>query len=291
MADGIERELRDVDGARPLPPALYSRLEAALLEDADARRMGSDDDTAPMFASLDEPRPVPPATRAALEQALTRTPRLHRRSRTLLAAAAAVLVVAGSLAVLRDGGSHSNRQVAAGSRASVPEADVPPVLQAPTTAPAGTASAAGASGGAAQQTDRRAAAPTTTTTWNCGLCARNGNPASTAAAAAGPASGTTPQNGPQPVAASVAPGISTVEPSSGSRRGGAIVTLTGYGFTGASGVRFGSIAATNFTVVSDTEIRVMAPSSPTARKVTVAVTYPDGSSTPTSDSGPFFTYT
>jgi hypothetical protein len=69
------------------------------------------------------------------------------------------------------------------------------------------------------------------------------------------------------------------------------VTLTGYGFTGASGVRFGSIAATNFTVVSDTEIRVMAPSSPTARKVTVAVTYPDGSSTPTSDSGPFFTYT
>src|SRR5438270_6423782 len=181
MADGIERELRDVDGARPLPPALYSRLEAALLEDADARRMGSDDDTAPMFASLDEPRPVPLATRAALEQALSRTPRLHRRSRPLLAAAAAVLVLAGSLAVLRAGGSHSNRQVAAGSRASVPEAGVPPVLQAPTTAAAAETPAAARSAGAAQQTDRRGAAPTTTTTWNCGLCARNGSAAPTVA--------------------------------------------------------------------------------------------------------------
>ena len=69
------------------------------------------------------------------------------------------------------------------------------------------------------------------------------------------------------------------------------MTLTGYGFTGANGVRFGSMSAVNFTVVSDTEIRVMAPRSPAAQKVTVAVTYPDGTPTPTSDSGPFFTYT
>jgi len=70
-----------------------------------------------------------------------------------------------------------------------------------------------------------------------------------------------------------------------------MVTLTGYGFTGASGVRFGSLSDMNFTVVSDTEIRVMAPTSLTAGRVAVAVTYPDGTTTPTSDSGPFFTYT
>jgi len=83
----------------------------------------------------------------------------------------------------------------------------------------------------------------------------------------------------------------TVDPSSGPRRGGTIVTVRGSGFTGASGVNFGSRPAVNFTVVSDTEIRVMTPSSPVAQKVTVSVTYPDGSATPTSDSGPFFTYT
>ena len=69
------------------------------------------------------------------------------------------------------------------------------------------------------------------------------------------------------------------------------MTLTGYGFTGANGVRFGSLTAVNFTVVSNTEIRVQVPASPTAQKVPVSVTYSDGSSTPTTDNGPFFTYT
>jgi hypothetical protein len=85
--------------------------------------------------------------------------------------------------------------------------------------------------------------------------------------------------------------ISSVDPSSGPHRGGTIVTLTGNGFTGASGVLFGSLSAVNFTVISDTEIRVMAPASPRAQKLTVSVTYADGSKTPTSDSGPFFNYT
>jgi hypothetical protein len=70
-----------------------------------------------------------------------------------------------------------------------------------------------------------------------------------------------------------------------------VVTLRGSGFTGASGVRFGAAAAVNFTVVSDGEIRVQTPPSPVPQKVTVVVTYPDGSSTATSDDGPFFTYT
>lgn len=70
-----------------------------------------------------------------------------------------------------------------------------------------------------------------------------------------------------------------------------MVTLTGYGFTGPSGVRFGVASAVNFTVVSEGEIRVRTPPSPVPQTVTVVVTYPDGSSTPTSDDGPFFTYT
>jgi hypothetical protein len=68
------------------------------------------------------------------------------------------------------------------------------------------------------------------------------------------------------------------------------VTLTGYGFTGASGVLFGSTTAVNFTVVSDTEIRVMTPPSPRAQTVPVAVAYPDGTTTAASGSSPPFTY-
>ncbi|MBV9410030.1 MAG: IPT/TIG domain-containing protein, partial [Acidimicrobiia bacterium] len=81
-----------------------------------------------------------------------------------------------------------------------------------------------------------------------------------------------------------------VDPSSGPRRGGTVVTLHGSGFTGASGVNFGNLAAVNFTVVSDTEIRVMTPASRTAQRVTVVVTYADGSATPI-DGGPTYTYT
>ena len=87
------------------------------------------------------------------------------------------------------------------------------------------------------------------------------------------------------------PAISTVDPSSGPQRGGTIVTLTGYGFTGASGVRFGSSSAVNFNVVSDTEIKVMAPPSTTRGPVDVVVTFPDGTSTPTGGSNPTYTYT
>src|SRR5438046_302326 len=40
MTDALERELRILDTERPLPQALYGRLEAALLEDAEARAGG-----------------------------------------------------------------------------------------------------------------------------------------------------------------------------------------------------------------------------------------------------------
>lgn len=288
MADSLERELRQLGAGRPLPPALYSRLEAALVEDADVRHGGDDDVATELAATRDVPRPVPPATRAALEHALVRDTR--RWSRVVLGAAAAVLLVVGSVAVLRSGGSSPNRNVAAGPPRSVPVAGVPPVLEAPSTLPHSVSAAASP---ATTPTTRRT--PPTTAPWNCGLCAQNGykgsaNPPPPPTTAGGTWQPSGPGAPVEGVAAAL-PAQLTVDPSSGPRRGGTIVTLTGQGFTGANGVRFGSTSAVDFTVVSDTEIRVQAPPSPSAQKVTVSVTYADGSATPTSDSGPFFTYT
>src|SRR5437016_3105845 len=53
MTDGIERDLRRLDTDRPLSPALYERLEAALLDEAD---------DGALFDALDSPRPIPATT-------------------------------------------------------------------------------------------------------------------------------------------------------------------------------------------------------------------------------------
>jgi len=58
------------------------------------------------------------------------------------------------------------------------------------------------------------------------------------------------------VAASV---ISSFSPTSGLEPGGAVVTITGKSFTGATAVAFGSVAATKFTVTSDTSITAISP--------------------------------
>lgn len=276
----IERELRGLDVERPLPPALYERLETALLDEADG--IGAE-----VFEGLDAPRPMPPKVRAAVEDVLIRTAPTDRRARVFLASAAAVLLIVGAVAALRAGTPSQNRSVASGPVRSVPAAGVPPVLEAPTTAAGASAAAAGGSE-AAPHPATTAVRSTTTTTWNCGLCARNGAARATGAAA-GPA--TTGAGQPLPVAAVMGPHVESVDPSSGTRRGGTIVTLRGSGFTGANGVRFGSSSAVDFTVVSDTEIRVMTPPSPSAQRVPVSVTYADGTATPTSDNGPFFSYT
>jgi hypothetical protein len=55
------------------------------------------------------------------------------------------------------------------------------------------------------------------------------------------------------------PAVTGVSPSSGSTAGGTTVTVTGSGFTGATAVTFGSVAATSFTVNSDSSITATAP--------------------------------
>jgi PGF-pre-PGF domain-containing protein len=56
-----------------------------------------------------------------------------------------------------------------------------------------------------------------------------------------------------------APIVTGISPSSGSTSGGTIVTITGTGFTGATSVRFGSTAATSYTVNNPTTISATSP--------------------------------
>ena len=57
----------------------------------------------------------------------------------------------------------------------------------------------------------------------------------------------------------VQPAVTGVSPASGPVAGGTTVTVTGSGFTGASKVAFGAVAATSFTVVSGTQITAVSP--------------------------------
>jgi uncharacterized protein YkwD len=61
------------------------------------------------------------------------------------------------------------------------------------------------------------------------------------------------------VGAAGAPTVTSVNPSSGSTAGGSAVTVSGCGFTGATGVKFGTSAATSFTFVSDSQLTAVSP--------------------------------
>src|SRR6202044_1764738 len=87
-------------------------------------------------------------------------------------------------------------------------------------------------------------------------------------------------SGPPPV-------VTSVVPNSGSAAGGTLVTITGNGFSGTTGVTFGSVAATNFTVLSNTKINVVAPAQP-AGLHNIFVTGPTGASA--AAFGDLFTY-
>ena len=75
----------------------------------------------------------------------------------------------------------------------------------------------------------------------------------------------------------ITPSIHRVGPRAGTTLGGNRVTIVGAGFTSATTVTFGSVAATSFTVESDQEILAVSPPE-SAGTVDVTVTAPSGTS-------------
>jgi hypothetical protein len=74
-----------------------------------------------------------------------------------------------------------------------------------------------------------------------------------------------------------APAITGISPSLGPTAGGTSVTITGTGFTGATHVAFGAVAATSFNVASDTQITAVSPAQ-AAGPHHIIVTGPGGTS-------------
>jgi hypothetical protein len=72
------------------------------------------------------------------------------------------------------------------------------------------------------------------------------------------------------------PVVSAVAPASGSLGGGTVVTISGTAFTGTTLVDFGTLAASSFTIDSDTQITAVSPAG--AGTVNVTVTTPGGKS-------------
>lgn len=78
-----------------------------------------------------------------------------------------------------------------------------------------------------------------------------------------------------------APTVTGVSPASGQAAGGDIVTVTGTGFTGATGVAFGPAPATNLIVAGDTTLTVTSPLGTAGTTVDVTVITPAGTSAAT----------
>lgn len=110
-----------------------------------------------------------------------------------------------------------------------------------------------------------------------GLLSSNITPLSESAPGSGQYSGTVPPqepvHGPVDIEGSVvcAP-QSALDPNLGSAAGGTNVIISGSGFTGATGVSFGSAPAQSFTVIADQVIEAVAP--PGTGTVQVTVTTP-----------------
>ena len=72
----------------------------------------------------------------------------------------------------------------------------------------------------------------------------------------------------------VRPKITSLSPPSGST--GTLVTLNGSGFIQTTAVKFGTVLATTFTVVSDSQVTAAVPSGLSAGPVTISITTPGG---------------
>jgi len=71
------------------------------------------------------------------------------------------------------------------------------------------------------------------------------------------------------VEVAIRPSITKISPTSGPPAGGTKVSITGTGFTGATKVAFGTIAATTFSVVSSTTITAVSPAQAASTQTSV----------------------
>jgi hypothetical protein len=83
--------------------------------------------------------------------------------------------------------------------------------------------------------------------------------------------------------AAAVPAVTSLSTSSGPTGGGTNITITGTGFTGATAVKFGSVAATSFTVAADGSIFAIAPAGAAGTVDVRVTTFAGTSSTGTGD--------
>src|SRR5437588_610743 len=82
----------------------------------------------------------------------------------------------------------------------------------------------------------------------------------------------------KPVMASAS--VDSISPSSGPADGNSTVIITGVGFAGVTSVAFGPLAASDFTVDSDSQITALSPPADFSGAALVRVTSPAGTSDP-----------
>src|SRR4029077_1508364 len=84
--------------------------------------------------------------------------------------------------------------------------------------------------------------------------------------------------GPPRITASAPPSVYGVTPNSGPAAGGVAMSIFGSGFTGTSGVTFGSIPTQGFTVGDDNHLYTKSPAGPVGTTVDIKVTTGSGTS-------------
>jgi hypothetical protein len=82
-----------------------------------------------------------------------------------------------------------------------------------------------------------------------------------------------------PVMAASAPTVSSASPSRGPVKGGQVILIKGSDFTGTTAVKFGTVSATSYAVMSDTRIVAVVPDASAAGAQLIAVTNATGTNT------------
>ena len=270
----LEDELSAGAPARPLDPDLDDRLMAAL-------GSREDQDMAMLFSGLDGPRPLPASLSSRLrdqlgDQLAPRRGRIALMARKGARAQIGAGVAAVSLLVAAVTGialsSHNP---------SRPAATAPSTSAAISSGAAGTpASGNGAASGGAVAATRGSgtatggvplAAPNDFSASNAGVSA--GATGSTS----NQGSSSPVNDGPAAAPPLVGPQVDSVVPARGSPIGGTTVTIRGLRFDGATAVHFGTMAALNFVVQSGGQIMAISPPH-LPGSVNVTVTTPHGTS-------------